>query len=120
LIPLRTPARDISAKSIAKGFKNKHSDQADKTTCLYVVYCPTAIPHVNFRPVSGLMSGLLPDLRLPMTKHSGIKQILFSFTVAGAVSALLWIQSKRTGFPFNSFGGCRKNTSSSYIKIQVL
>jgi len=48
-----------------------------------------------------------------MTKHSGIKQILFSFTVAGAVPALLWIQSKRTGFPFNSLGGCRQNTSSS-------
>jgi len=98
-----------------KGIRNKQSDQADKATSLYVVYCPTAIPHVDFRPVSGLMRGLLPDLHLPVTRHSGIKQILFSFTVAGAVPALLWWQSKRTGFPFNSFGGCRKNTSSSAV-----
>jgi len=57
LIPLRTPARGISVKSITEGIRNKQSDQADKATGLYVVYCPTAIPHVDFRPVSGLMSG---------------------------------------------------------------
>jgi hypothetical protein len=41
-----------------------------------------------FRPVSGLMSGIIPNLRLPVPLHSGILRIVNSITVAGAVLAL--------------------------------
>jgi len=40
-----------------------------------------------------------PDLRLPVLVHSGVEQILDSFTVAGAVPG--WFLLERTGFPFH-------------------
>jgi hypothetical protein len=54
---------------------------------------------LHFGPVSGLTSGYSPDLRLPVPKHSGIEQIVDSFTVAGAVPG--WFLAERTGFPFH-------------------
>jgi hypothetical protein len=52
------------------------------------VHCPPQYLSIHFGPVSGLMSGKNPNLHLPMHMHSGVLQILNSFTVAGAVRAL--------------------------------
>lgn len=54
----------------------------------YAIDRPPQSRSLCFRPVSGLMSGQYPDLRLPMFSHSGVRQMVNSITVAGAVLAL--------------------------------
>ena len=49
-----------------------------------------------------------PDLRLPVSRHRGVEQILDSLTVAGAAPDLSRLE--RTGFPFHPSGEGPRDT----------
>jgi len=52
---------------------------------------PPLYRNFTFGPVSGLISGLSLNHRLPMPKHSGVSMKLYLYTVAGAASDLIKI-----------------------------